>query len=63
MAGNETSIPEVFPQAVPAVRQAQTGTVRREFLEYVVIAMLSLAIGLALGAAICTSSRSGKERR
>jgi hypothetical protein len=37
--------------------QTQTGTVRKDFLEGLVIALLSFAIGLAVGAALCMSRR------
>jgi hypothetical protein len=37
-----------------ACSRSQTGTARRDFLEGLVIALLGLAIGLAVGAALCT---------
>jgi hypothetical protein len=37
--------------------KTQTGAVRRDFIEGLVIALLSFAIGLAVGAALCTRSR------
>lgn len=35
----------------------QTGAVRRDFLEAVVIALLAFSIGLAVGVALCISRR------
>jgi hypothetical protein len=66
MAGSERSIPEVFPQRVPAARpnigsvhKTQTGTAQIRFLQVVIIAMLSLAVGLAIGAAVCMTRHKG----
>jgi len=57
MAVNDRSIPPGLPQVVPAIEthKPQTGTVRRDFVEAVVIALLAFAIGLAVGAALCIS--------
>jgi len=57
MAANERNIPAVLPQVVPAIDtpKPQTGTVRRDFLEGIVIALLAFSIGLAVAAALCNS--------
>jgi hypothetical protein len=57
MAANERNIPAVLPQVVPAkdAKKPETGTVRRDFLEAVVVALLAFTIGLTVGAALCIS--------
>jgi len=37
--------------------ETQAGTARKDFIEGLVIALLGFAIGLAVGAALCTRSR------
>ena len=56
------SLRPLAPIAGPLITSAsayrsktETGTVRKDFLEGLVIALLGLAIGLAVGAALCMS--------
>ncbi len=56
------SLRPLAPIAGPLITSAfayrsktQTGTARKDFLEGLVIALLGLAIGLAVGAALCMS--------
>jgi hypothetical protein len=58
------SLRPLVPIAGPLITSAfayrsktQTGTARKDFLEGLVIAFLGLAIGLAVGAALCVRSR------
>jgi hypothetical protein len=58
------SLMPLVPVAGPLITSAfayrsktQTGTARKDFLEGLVIALLGLAIGLAVGAALCMRSR------
>lgn len=58
MASKEANIPAVSPQVVTATdTQPETGAVRRDFLEAVVIALLAFSIGLSVGAALCISGQ------
>ncbi len=58
------SLRPLAPIAGPLIASAfvsrsklQTGTARKDFLEGLVIALFGLAIGLAVGAALCRTSR------
>jgi len=57
MAVNDRSIPPGLPQVFPTTEphNAQSGAVRRDFIEAVVIALLAFSIGLAVAAALCNS--------
>jgi hypothetical protein len=45
----------LITSAFACLFETQTGTVRKDFLEGLVIALLSFSIGLAVGAALCMS--------
>jgi hypothetical protein len=58
MAAKEITTRTVLPQqVVPAIdtHNAQSGAVRRDFIEAVVIALLAFSIGLAVAATLCNS--------
>jgi hypothetical protein len=45
----------LIPSSFAHRAKPQTGTARKDFLEGLVIALLAFAIGLAIGAALCSS--------